>query len=127
MTDNADRPGAATLPESEAMFAGFFNQGNIGCAITLPGKGLYKVNAKFCHMLQYTERELLAMSWPELTHPDDLAHDLAQFNRTSDGEVENYQLPNRVLRNNGAVLHTHLPTSCARHQAGSTPTAIATL
>ena len=119
--------GEEALRESEATFSGFFNQGNIGCAISLPGKGMHKVNAKLCDMLQYSEQELLAMNWPELTHPDDLAHDLAQFHRMFDGEIDRYEMDKRLLRKDGAVLYTHLNVSCIRGEDGQLLQVLATL
>jgi len=41
------------------------------------------------------------MTWAEITHPEDLAADVAQFNRVMAGEIEGYALDKRWLRKDG--------------------------
>ncbi|MBK7452792.1 MAG: PAS domain-containing protein [Anaerolineales bacterium] len=49
-------------------------------------------------LLGYTKAELIQMTWEDLTHPDDLAADLAQFKRVMAGEVDGYTLEKRFLK-----------------------------
>src|SRR5271156_6668615 len=66
---------------SEARFRSYFDLGLIGMAITSPTKGWEDVNDKLCEILGYSRKELVQKSWSELTHPDDLAADVRQFDR----------------------------------------------
>ena len=59
------------LRASEARFRSYFELPLIGIAITSPDKGWLDANAKLCAMLGYIKNELMAMTWAELTHPDD--------------------------------------------------------
>ena len=108
---NADRE----LRESEARFRSYFELPLIGIAITSPEKGWLDANAKLCAMLGYTKAELMALTWAELTHPDDLVADLVQFNRVMAGEIEGYTLEKRFICKDGHPIPTHLAVQCVRH------------
>ena len=108
---NADRE----LHASEARFRSYFELPLIGIAITSPEKGWLDANAKLCAMLGYTKAELMALTWAELTHPDDLAVDVAQFNRVMAGEIEGYDLEKRFICKAGQTIFTHLAIQCVRH------------
>jgi PAS domain S-box-containing protein len=57
---------------------------------------------------------LLQKSWAELTHPDDLAADVAQFNRVLSGEIDGYSLDKRWIRKDGRVIDTTMAARCLR-------------
>ncbi len=80
----------AALRESEARFRSYFELPLTGRAITSPDKGWIDVNATLCEMLGYTKAELMQLTWAELTHPDDIAADLVQFNRVLADEIGGY-------------------------------------
>ncbi|MBA1332294.1 hypothetical protein QQ73_14675, partial [Candidatus Endoriftia persephone str. Guaymas] len=52
-------------------------------------------------LLGYSEDELKGMTWAEMTHPDDLAADKAQFNRMLAGEIHDYELDKRLYNKAG--------------------------
>jgi PAS domain S-box-containing protein len=88
-------------------------------AITSPTKSFLEVNDHLCAILGYERGELLQKTWTELTHPDDLAADAAQFNRVMAGEIDAYTLNKRFLRKGGAVIYGTISVSCLRREAGS--------
>ena len=59
------------------------------------------MNDELCRILGYERGELLQKTWAELTHPDDLAADVAQFNRVMAGEIDCYTLDKRWIRKDG--------------------------
>jgi PAS domain-containing protein len=73
------------LRKSEERFRRYFELGLVGRAITSPAKRCLEVNDQLCAILGYGRDELLRMTWAEMTHPDDLAADVAQFNRVLPG------------------------------------------
>jgi diguanylate cyclase (GGDEF)-like protein/PAS domain S-box-containing protein len=103
------------LRASEARFRSYFELPLIGITITSPNKGWLDANAKMCDMLGYTKNELASLTWAELTHPDDLAVDLAQFNRVMAGEIDGYDLEKRFIHKDGHALFTRLAMQCVRH------------
>ncbi|MCX6058809.1 MAG: transporter substrate-binding domain-containing protein [Chloroflexi bacterium] len=103
------------LRESEERFRSYFDLPLAGRAITSPSKGWLEVNDALCEMLGYPKPELIQMNWAELTHPDDLAIDLQQFNRVMAGEIDGYTLEKRFIHKDGHVIYTNLAIHCVRH------------
>ncbi|MBK8750758.1 MAG: diguanylate cyclase [Candidatus Competibacteraceae bacterium] len=109
----------AALQESEEQFRSYYELGLIGMAITSPTKGWVQFNDRLCQILGYPRAELVAKTWAELTHPDDLAMDMSQFNRVLAGEIEGYKLDKRFVCQNGGIVDTVLSVRCVRDPAGS--------
>lgn len=107
------------LRESEERFRGYFELGLVGMAITSPTKGMLEVNDELCRMLGYEREALLRMNWTELTHPDDLAADLTQFDRVMAGEIDGYSLDKRFIRGDGETVDTRISAKCLRRAEGS--------
>lgn len=107
------------LRESEARFRNYFELGLIGMAITSPAKGILEVNGELCRILGYEREELLQKTWAEMTHPDDLAADIAQFNRVMAGEIDGYTLDKKWIRKDGQVLDSIMSAKCLRRADGS--------
>ena len=104
----------AALHQSEERFRRYFELGLIGMAITSPAKGCLEVNDRLCEIFGYDRAELLRLTWAELTHPDDLAADVAQFERMLAGEIEGYSLDKRWIRKDGEVIDTTISVNCVR-------------
>jgi PAS domain S-box-containing protein len=107
------------LRESEARYRGYFELGLIGMAITSPDKGWIDVNDHLCDIFGYEKEEILKMTWADLTHPDDLEADLAQFNRVLSGEIDGYSMEKRFIRKDGEIIQTQLSVRCLRTADGS--------
>jgi PAS domain S-box-containing protein len=93
----------------------FFERQLVGMAITSPTKGWLHVNDKLCDMLGYTLEELQNMTWAEITHHDDLASDVEQFDKLLLGEIEDYMLEKRFVRKDKTIVYTNLAVSCVRN------------
>jgi PAS domain S-box-containing protein len=106
------------LRRSEQHFRAFFERSMVGMAETSPEKGWIEVNDRLCEMLGYSRDELVRMSWAEITHPDDMAADVAQFNRVLAGEIDEYTLDKRFIHRDGHVVFTHLALRCVRRPDG---------
>ncbi len=107
------------LRASEARFRSYFELGLIGMAVTSPAKGILEVNHELCRILGYPRHEMLQKTWAEMTHPDDLAADVHQFNRVMAGEIEGYSLDKRWIRKDGRVIHSIMSAKCLRRVDGS--------
>ncbi|MHC1729583.1 MAG: PAS domain S-box protein [Syntrophobacteraceae bacterium] len=106
------------LRDSEERMRLFFERQLVGMAITSPAKGWLKVNKKLCHMLGYSPAELSNLTWTQLTHPEDLSADEAQFQRLLAGEIDEYALEKRFIRKDGALICTNLSVGCVRSHDG---------
>ncbi|MGA3238526.1 MAG: PAS domain S-box protein [Bryobacteraceae bacterium] len=107
------------LCASEERFRRYFELGLIGMAITSPDKGCLEVNDEICRILGYERSELLNKTWAEMTHPDDLAADFAQFERVMAGEIGGYTLDKRWIRKGGQVIDSTVSVKCLRRGDGS--------
>jgi PAS domain S-box-containing protein len=109
----------AALRASEERFRRYFDLGLIGMAITTPGKGITEVNDELCRLLGYEREELLHMTWAELTHPDDLAADIAEFNRVVAGLIDGYSIDKRWIRKDGGIVQGIMAAQCVRRSDGT--------
>lgn len=104
---------------SEERFRSCFELGLVGMAITSPTKGIIEVNDELCRILGYQKSELLQMKWAELTHPEDLADDVANFQRVLAGEIDGYTIDKRWIRKDGQIIDTITSAKCLRRADGS--------
>lgn len=81
--------------------------------IGLDGIGM-RVNPAFCEMLGYSEAEMLSRTIYDLTHSDDVAHDIRLRSRMVAGELETYQREKRYIHKSGRVVWGYLTSSLAR-------------
>jgi two-component system sensor histidine kinase/response regulator len=100
-------------------FHAYFDHSIVGLAITSIEKGWIEVNDALCKTLGYPREELIRMTWAELTYPEDLAPDLAQFNRMFAGEISSYAMDKRFIHKDGHLVDTRLAVSHVRKPDGS--------
>lgn len=100
-------------------FHAYFDHSIVGLAITSLERGWIEVNDALCQTLGYTRDELTRMTWTELTYPEDLAPDLAQFNRMLAGEISSYAMDKRFIHKDGHLVDTRLAVSHVRKPDGS--------
>jgi diguanylate cyclase (GGDEF)-like protein/PAS domain S-box-containing protein len=104
---------------SEQHFRAYFDRAMIGMASTSPGMEWLEVNDALCEMLGYTREELTGMTWADLTHPDDLAANLVQFDRILSGEINEYSIENRFVREDGTIVYVRRSPRAVRKADGS--------
>ena len=107
------------LRATEDRFRRYFELGLIGMGMSSVTKEFVEVNDELCRILGYERSELLQMSWTNLSHPDDLAADVAQFNRVLAGEIDGYSLDKRWIRKDGTVIAIIMAARCQRRADGS--------
>ena len=103
-----------TMAQREQQLRSFYELDLVGLAITSPEKGWVRINNCLCKMLEYSEQELHEMTWPQLTHPEDLAANVEQFNRLLTNEIDGYRLEKRFISRTGKIIPTNLVVGCAR-------------
>jgi PAS domain S-box-containing protein len=109
----------AELGASEARFRQAFHFAGIGMAIVgLDGRWL-RVNKSICEIVGYSEAELLNMTFQQITHPDDLAADLAHVRELIDGKRRFYQMEKRYFHRNDYIVWVRLTVSLVRDASGA--------
>jgi len=64
------------LLQSEKRFRKIFEESQIGMYTSGPDYRYDEVNPAFCRMIGYTANELTSMTFVDITHPDDISHDI---------------------------------------------------
>jgi PAS domain S-box-containing protein len=89
---------------SEARLRAAFDSAVAGIAhIGHDGRWI-RVNKALCRILGYPADELLTKTFHEVTHPDDLAIDLMQFELLRQGKIDSYEVEKRDVRKDGAIF-----------------------
>jgi PAS domain S-box-containing protein len=108
----------AVLEESEERFRATFDQAAVGIAhVGTDGRWL-RVNRKLCDIVGYRPDELLTLTFQDITHPDDLAADLAQVRRLLAGEITTYSMEKRYFRKDRSLVWINLTVSLVRTPEG---------
>ncbi|HMP72330.1 MAG TPA: PAS domain S-box protein [Kiritimatiellia bacterium] len=104
---------AGDRPESEGLFRSVFESALIGIALVNADGTTHSVNPALARMLGYGVSELEALSFAEVTHPEDVGDDLENFRKMIAGDIRGYQMEKRFLRRDGTVMHANLHCSMA--------------
>jgi PAS domain S-box-containing protein len=107
----------AELAEREIQFRTTFEQAAIGCChVALDGRWL-RMNQKLCTIVGYTHEELRQKTFQDITHPEDLAEDLAYVEQLLAGDIPHYSLEKRYIRGDGSIVWTRITVSLRRRAA----------
>jgi diguanylate cyclase (GGDEF)-like protein/PAS domain S-box-containing protein len=102
------------LREARDRFRSIFDHAPIGVAmVSLEGQYM-QVNRSLCEILGYTDEELRALTWQEITHPDDLTASSAYARRIVEGEFPRYHLDKRFVHAEGHTVWASLSVSLVR-------------
>jgi PAS domain S-box-containing protein len=85
--------------------------------VGLDGRWL-KVPPTLCDLLGYTEEELLAGTFKDVTHPDDFEADWSQCERLIRGEIKSFDLEKRYLHKDGHTVWVYLNCSVVEDDGG---------
>ncbi|MBT6563973.1 MAG: PAS domain S-box protein, partial [Candidatus Scalindua sp.] len=107
------------LKQSEHRFKRYFDLGLIGMATTSLDKNWIEFNDTLCNMFGYLREDFAKLTWTELTHPEDLEFDIAQFNRVLTGEIEGYSIEKRFIHKNGSILYAVISANVLRKADGA--------
>ena len=105
--------------EQEDRYRDTFDHAPIGVAHVGQDLRFLSVSDGFCEFIGYSREELLGMTFPSITHPDDLQPDLAQARRLSVGELDGYALEKRYRRKDGGTVWGHLTVTMLRDVTGA--------
>ena len=100
--------------EAADQFRSLFHQSAIAMAhVGLDGSWL-RINRTFCDFLGYTEAELKALTFQDITHPEDLDADLTLVAQVIARLIDHYRLDKRYVRKDGQVVSARLTVSMRR-------------
>ena len=106
------------LRESEERFRSTFENAPVGMAhVGLDGRWL-RVNDTLCEITGYSRKELLAKTFGDITHPDDLEKSWARVQSLLAGELSTYSMEKRYLRKDGSLVWVEITISLRRDAEG---------
>ncbi len=108
----------AALLESQERFRRSMDDSAIGMAVVSPLGQYQRVNPAMTTILGRSREELMACSWQDLTHPDDLDKDQALADEILAGTRDTYRMAKRYLKPDGEVVWADLAVSCVRNDSG---------
>ena len=106
------------LRESEQRFSQAFQHAAVGMALILPDGRYQRVNAALCEMLGYSEAEMRALTWRDVTHPDDLVVSDSLAAQITSRRREAFQTEKRYIHSDGHTVHVLLSVSQVRSESG---------
>lgn len=107
------------LRQSEMRFRSIFEQAAVGFAhVSLEGH-FELVNQRYADILGYTRNELQSRNFQEITHPDDLQHDLEKAEELLEGNRETYSMEKRYMRTDNSLVWVNLTVSLVRESSGA--------
>jgi PAS domain S-box-containing protein len=106
--DKLDAEHEKALRASEQRYGVLIHNAPVAVAHnSLDGRFEY-VNKAFCDLVGYNSAELLARTWQDITHPDDVARDMAAAGRVRAGEKSYYTIEKRYIRRDGGIVWVNL-------------------
>jgi len=106
------------IEDSERRLRTKFDQAAVGMAeVGLDGTWL-RVNQRLCDIVGYSSSELSRLTLRDVTHPEDLEHDLEMVAKLLAGEIATYNLEQRYLRKDGGIVWINLTVSLVRGSSG---------
>ncbi|QMD25713.1 diguanylate cyclase [Citrobacter freundii] len=103
------------ISESETRFRNAMEYSAIGMALVGTEGQWLQANKALCHFLGYSQEELRALTFQQLTWPEDLNNDLEQLQMLSRGEINSYSMEKRYYTRAGEVVWALLAVSLVRH------------
>ena len=104
--------------ESENRLRSIFDNAAIGIALVDNEGRPIESNPALQKMLGYTGEELRQIRIEEVTHPDDIAADLALALEVYEGKRKSYQIEKRYIKKNGDIVWGNLTASAIHSSDG---------
>lgn len=100
------------LRASEEQFRVLFEQAGVGVALVEMLTGRFvKVNQRFCEIVGYSAKEMMPMSFQDITHSEDLEVNMSHLRRLISGEIGEYSIEKRYIHKNGSIIWAAITVS----------------
>lgn len=101
---SSERAAREATADSEARFRGIFDQAAVGIALLDERGAWLNVNQTLCDITGYDADALKRIDFQSITHPDDLALDVAQARSVMAGEIDRYSMEKRYIHKDGHAV-----------------------
>lgn len=107
------------LDLNKESFKGSFESSSVGMALVAKDGSWMDVNNSLCLSLGYTRKELLNLTFQDITHPEDLDNDLSHLQPLLDGTGESYQIEKRYFHKTGRIVYVVLTVTAVKDIEGN--------
>ena len=90
--------------ERDSLFKTLWNRSLVGVAILDRDGRFHQANPAFCAVVEYSEPELQAKRWQDITHPEDLAPAISLTQDIAEGRRDGYVMKKRYISKTGQVV-----------------------
>lgn len=97
--------------EVDRLFRAVFARSPIGLTLGRTDHTFEMVNPAFCEITGYSEGELLARTFDEITHPDDLSEDRRLATEMFGGRIAAFEFEKRYVRKDGRAVWVKLTSA----------------
>ncbi|WP_245486751.1 PAS domain S-box protein [Mesorhizobium sp. M7A.F.Ca.MR.176.00.0.0] len=109
------------IAESELRFRRAMEDSAIGIVVVALDGRIRQTNPAFAAMLGYTSEEIEALTFFQITHPDDLLIGRETMDDLKAGTVNSFHFEKRYLRKDGTPVWAHLAGSVIRDETSGRP------
>ena len=104
--------------ESEERFRKMFDESPISYAISSKDFKFLRANPSFCSMFGYSEREVIDLTFRELTHPDHIKEDEMYLSELVAGTISVYRTEKRYFRKDKSLIWGSTTVSTIKDRNG---------
>ncbi|MBK8051160.1 MAG: PAS domain S-box protein [Anaerolineales bacterium] len=101
----------ASLRESDERVRVTFEQAAVGLAHVAPDGRFLRVNQKLCEIVGFSQTEILARKFQDITHPADLDADMNYVQQMLARGLSSYSMEKRYVRKDGSEIWVNLTVS----------------
>jgi len=111
----------AALKQSEDLFRASFEGASVGVCLVGPDGRFLRVNSALSEMVGYGEPELQALTFADITHPDDREIGLDFAHRALAGQSRITRFEKRYVHKDGRIIWVSVSSALVDHGPGSNP------
>jgi PAS domain S-box-containing protein len=106
------------LREKEERFRAMYEHAAVGIEQVATDGRLLMVNPALCHMLGYSETELLSSTFEKITHPDDRERERTVLDSLMSGDRDYYEIEKRYIHREGGTVWVNVISSSVKDPTG---------
>lgn len=112
------RAAEATRADTERRLAATHDAAPVGIGETDADGRFIHVNKAMSAITGYTEDELLALRFSDVSHPEDIGEDLRRYSAQIASEIDSYSIEKRYVRKDGEEIFVQVLSSVVRGEDG---------
>lgn len=107
------------LRENEQRFRKIFEEGPLGMCLTDGNYRFITVNEMLCQITGYSEKELLNLTFLDITHPDDLKAEMEKAGELDNNKISKIKMEKRYIRKDETIIWVNLTATIIFDENGA--------